>query len=70
METELIVQVLTIGGPVALIALMVICVNYKMYMRWMDQVDESYASVQKAYADVQKAMGEVTEALRHINGRK
>jgi len=62
MTTELMIQVLTIGGPVALIAFIAIYLNHKLVMRWADQVD-------KSYTELQKMMGEVTEALRHINGK-
>lgn len=66
MEPQFIAQLLTVGGPVAALAILSILINYKLSMRWMDQVAEMMAD----YAEVTRALGEVTEALRRLNGKK
>jgi hypothetical protein len=58
-----IVDIVTVGGPVAAIAILSIWFNHKLVTQWINQIET-------VMRDVHKQMGEVTEALRHINGRK
>lgn len=62
MNTELVAQILTVGGPVALIAILSISINYKIFMRWIDQIDTTHQKLLEA-------LGEVTESLRRMNGK-
>jgi hypothetical protein len=57
-----IVDILTVGGPVAAIAILSIWFNHKLVTVWTTQVQETYT-------ELNKTLGEVTEALRHINGK-
>jgi len=62
MDGKSLVDVMTIGGPVAAIAVLSIWLNHKLVMTWIAQVQETFNTVHRQ-------MGEVTEALRHINGK-
>ena len=59
---DIMIDVLTIGGPVAALAIMSIYINYRLTLRWM----LSYESTIK---DVTRALGEVNESLRRLNGK-
>ena len=61
METTL-VEVLTVGGPVAAIAVLAIVINYKLVCIWADQNI-------RLLQDVSTALGEVNESLRRLNGK-
>ena len=52
----------TIGGPVAAIAVLSIWLNHKLVTQWINQIEG-------VMRDMHKQMGEVAEALRHINGK-
>ena len=52
----------TVGGPVASIAILSTWLNHKLVTQWINQIEG-------ALLEVQRQMGEVTEALRHINGK-
>ena len=61
METTLI-EVLTVGGPVAAIAMLAIVINYKLVCIWSDQNIT-------LMREVAVALGEVNESLRRLNGK-
>jgi len=56
------VDSVTVGGPVASIAILSTWLNHKLVTQWINQIEG-------ALLEVQRQMGEVTEALRHINGK-
>jgi len=58
-----IVDVITVGGPVAAFAILSLLLFYRIVVRWADQVDTTYK-------ELNKTLGEVTEALRRLNGKK
>ena len=62
MDGESLTDILTVGGPVAGIAILSIWLNHKLVTQWINQIEG-------ALLEVQRQMGEVTEALRHINGK-
>ena len=55
-------DIVTVGGPAAGIAMLSIWLNHKLVSQWINQIEG-------ALLEVQRQMGEVTEALRHINGK-
>lgn len=67
---DLVVQVLTIGGPVAALAIMSIYINYKLTLRWMTSYETSIKDVTIALAKVEAGLGEVNTSLRRLNGKE
>ena len=67
---DLLAQVLTIGGPVALLAILSIFINYKLTLRWMDSYEKSIQAVTTALGRVQGSLSEVNESLRRRNGKE
>ena len=57
-----LVNILTVGGPVAGIAILSIWLNHKLVTQWINQIEGTLQ-------DLAQQMGQVTEALRHINGK-
>jgi hypothetical protein len=53
---------MTIGGPVAAIAVLSVWLNHKLVTQWINQIEG-------VMRDLDRQMGEVAEALRHINGK-
>ncbi len=58
-----IVDIVTVGGPVAAFAILSLILYHRITMRWADQVDTTYR-------ELNKTLGEVCEALHHLNGKK
>jgi len=61
-DGKCIVDIMTIGRPVAGIAMLSIWLNHKLVTQWINQIEG-------VMWDLARQMGEVTEALRHINGK-
>jgi len=57
-----LVNILTVGGPVAGIAILSIWLNHKLVTQWIAQIEGTLQ-------DLAQQMGQVTEALRHLNGK-
>ena len=55
-------DIVTVGGPVAGIAILSIWLNHKLVSQWINQIEGTLQ-------DLARQMGEVTKALRHINGK-
>jgi len=66
---DIVIQVLTIGGPVAALAIMSIYMNYRLTLRWMDSYETSIKDVTGALGRVESSLGEVNESLRRRNGK-
>lgn len=62
MDGQSLVSIMTIGGPVAAIAVLSIWLNHKLVTQWINQIEGTLR-------DLAQQMGQVTEALRHINGK-
>ena len=68
--TELLLQLLTVGGPMAVIAALSIFWNNQLMVRWIDRIEGLELRMEQVYqanTNVAKALGEVTEALRRLN---
>ena len=57
-----LVYIMTIGGPVAGIAILSIWLSHKLVSQWINQIEGTMR-------DVARQLGEVAEALRHVNGK-
>ena len=62
MDGESLVAIMTIGGPVAGIAILSIWLDHKLVTQWINQIEG-------VMREVHHQMGKVCEALRHINGK-
>ena len=66
-------QVVTVGGPVAAIAILAIYINWKIVIRWSDERSATLEAQRQERAQffeqLLHQMGEVAELLRRLNGR-
>jgi hypothetical protein len=70
--TDLLLQLLTVGGPMAVIAVLSIYWNHQLMVKWIDRIEGLELRMEQVYqvsTNVAKALGEVTEALRRLNER-
>lgn len=62
---EVWIQLATVVGPTAAIAIFALWLNHQLMMKWT----EKFNQLEENNKEVAKALGEVTEALRRLNGK-
>ena len=67
--TDLLLQLLTVGGPMAVIAVLSIYWNHQLMMKWIDRIEGLELRMEQVHQtniNVAQALGEVIEALRRL----